>query len=300
VAESLRAEERLAAGDRWRDSGLVFTTALGTPIEPRDLHRRFKAMLKKAELPDSRFHDLRHSAASLPLALGVPMRTIMELLGRSSIMLTANTYSHVLPAMMRDAPTRWIQSSPAPYAADAREPHAFTVRVYSALEHLPARRVCTFAALCCTVPAAGPYIWPHGGPAMQKTTLIFVALLFSVTNAAAQAVVNGGLTGKLISVSVQAPIGATPITTTVYTAPKSGHFVLTEVGSAFSGCGSYLTFDVTNFGPLGSNSPSNPSTTFTPGLALPLGASVECTPHGAPCSLSVPPTDCYVIGVLEK
>jgi integrase len=51
----------------------------------------------------TRLHDLRHSAASLLLAQGVPMRTIMELLGHSSIAMTANVYSHVAPAMLRDA-----------------------------------------------------------------------------------------------------------------------------------------------------------------------------------------------------
>ena len=57
-------EEHLALGPRWQDSGLVFTSHVGTGLEPRNLHR-FKAMLAKAGLPDIRFHDLRHSAASL-------------------------------------------------------------------------------------------------------------------------------------------------------------------------------------------------------------------------------------------
>lgn len=96
-------EERLAAGPRWKDSGLVFTSNLGTGLEPRNLHRAFKAMLAKAGLPDIRFHDLRHSAASMMLAQDVSLRVVMEVLGHSSISLTANTYSHVMPSLVQDA-----------------------------------------------------------------------------------------------------------------------------------------------------------------------------------------------------
>jgi integrase len=108
VLRALRAhrlrqlQERLAAGSRWHDSGLAFTSGIGTPLEPRNLFRSFKALLRRAGLPDVRFHDLRHSAASLLLAQGVPMRAVMELLGHSNIGTTADIYSHVMPAMMRD------------------------------------------------------------------------------------------------------------------------------------------------------------------------------------------------------
>jgi integrase len=97
-------EERLAAGAAWQDTGLIFVSTLGTPLEPKALHRDFKRLLAKAELPSSiRLHDLRHSAASLLLAQGVPLRTIMELLGHSSITLTADTYSHLMAPTMREA-----------------------------------------------------------------------------------------------------------------------------------------------------------------------------------------------------
>jgi integrase len=99
-----QAEGRLAAGSLWEDHGLAFTNRMGRPIEPILIHREYKALLKKAGLPTSlRFHDLRHSAASLLLAQGVHPRAIMELLGHSSITVTMNTYAHVLPAMMREA-----------------------------------------------------------------------------------------------------------------------------------------------------------------------------------------------------
>ncbi len=109
LVASLRAhrvrqlEERLAAGCRWRDGGFVFASSVGTGLEPRNLHRAFKAVLTRAGLPNIRFHDLRHSAASLMLAQGVPLRVVMEVLGHSSISLTANTYSHVMPTLVRDA-----------------------------------------------------------------------------------------------------------------------------------------------------------------------------------------------------
>jgi integrase len=96
-------EERLAAGPRWRDHDLVFPSNVGTPMEPRNLHRDFKRVLTCAALPPVRFHDLRHSAASLMLAQGIPLRSIQEILGRSSISMTANLYAHVGEQLKREA-----------------------------------------------------------------------------------------------------------------------------------------------------------------------------------------------------
>jgi integrase len=102
-----QAQERLLAGVEWKDSDLAFTNPRGGPLEPITLHRDFKRLLRAAELPtQTRFHDLRHTAASLLLAEGVHLRVIMELLGHSSISLTANTYAHVMPAAMRDVADR--------------------------------------------------------------------------------------------------------------------------------------------------------------------------------------------------
>jgi len=109
VVRSLKAhrvrqiQDRLAAGLSWQDTGLVFTSRNGRPLEPILLHRDYKNLLERAALPNMRFHDLRHSAASLLLAQGVHPRAIMELLGHSSITVTMNVYGHVLPAMMREA-----------------------------------------------------------------------------------------------------------------------------------------------------------------------------------------------------
>ena len=77
---------------------------IGTAYEPRNLVRHFKILLKRAELRDeSRFHDLRHTAASLLLAQGVHPRVVMEILGHSRISLTMDTYSHVMPTAMNEA-----------------------------------------------------------------------------------------------------------------------------------------------------------------------------------------------------
>lgn len=96
-------EERLSAGAAWQENGLVFPNSIGAPLDPKALHRDFKRLLSEAALPSIRLHDLRHSAASLLLAQGIPMRTIMELLGHSSITLTADTYSHLRAPAMREA-----------------------------------------------------------------------------------------------------------------------------------------------------------------------------------------------------
>lgn len=99
-------EDRLAAGSYWTDTGLCFTTRIGTPLEPRNVSRSFKALLRRAAIPESRFHDLRHTAASLLLAQGVHPRVVMEILGHSRISLTMDTYSHVMPAALSDAASR--------------------------------------------------------------------------------------------------------------------------------------------------------------------------------------------------
>ena len=75
----------------------------GTPLHNADVNRSFKALLRRANLPDVRFYDLRHSCASLLVAQGVHPRVVMEILGHSTITLTMNTYSHVLPQAQRDA-----------------------------------------------------------------------------------------------------------------------------------------------------------------------------------------------------
>ncbi len=96
-------EVKLQAGTDWQERDLVFCTALGTPLNLNKVLERFKTLLKKAELPDIRFHDLRHSAASILLSMGVHPKIVQELLGHNQISMTMDTYSHVLPTMQGDA-----------------------------------------------------------------------------------------------------------------------------------------------------------------------------------------------------
>lgn len=96
-------QDRLLAGSRWQDWGLVFASTIGTPLNPPNVTHRLQRLLSEAGLPRQRFHDLRHLAASLLLAAGVPARSIMEQLGHSQISLTMNTYAHLSPALMREA-----------------------------------------------------------------------------------------------------------------------------------------------------------------------------------------------------
>ena len=98
--------EKLRAGANWTDSDLVFTSRYGTPLNRHKVTRDFKALLKVAGLPQQRFHDLRHTAASLMLTQNVQPRDLMEILGHSQISLTMNTYSHVMPAAMSAAAER--------------------------------------------------------------------------------------------------------------------------------------------------------------------------------------------------
>jgi integrase len=84
-------------GPGYQASGYVFTGLNGDPMAPDRLTRIFKTLAAEAGLPPVRLHDLRHGAATLALAAGVDMRTVQEMLGHSSIVLTADTYISVLP-----------------------------------------------------------------------------------------------------------------------------------------------------------------------------------------------------------
>lgn len=96
-------EERAAWGEGWNAAGLVFPSEAGTPIEPRNLVRHFKTLLQRADLPNIRFHDLRHECATVLISQGVHPRIVMEIMGHSQISVTMNTYGHVLPETQREA-----------------------------------------------------------------------------------------------------------------------------------------------------------------------------------------------------
>lgn len=100
-------EERLKAGKRWTDTGLVFSTyavygegkgtgkRVGSGLHPRNVLRVLHALTKAAGLPRCRFHDLRHSAASILLASGVQLAEVSKVLGHSELRLTADLYAHL-------------------------------------------------------------------------------------------------------------------------------------------------------------------------------------------------------------
>jgi len=103
LKDHLTRREELSKNPRWRDSGLVFTTNIGTPIEPRNLNRHFMNKMKEAGLPHIRFHDLRHTVASILLEKNIHPKIVSELLGHSSVNLTLNTYSHIINPLNRQA-----------------------------------------------------------------------------------------------------------------------------------------------------------------------------------------------------
>ena len=97
-------EVKLKAGPAWQDHDYVFCTSIGTHLNPtRDILDVLKSLLEKAGLPDIRFHDLRHSSATMLLGMKVHPKIVQEILGHSQIAFTLDIYSHILPTMQEEA-----------------------------------------------------------------------------------------------------------------------------------------------------------------------------------------------------
>ena len=96
-------QQKLFAGDRWKENDLNFPKTIGKPKEHNRLLKDFKKLAAAAGLPPIRFHDLRHTAATLMLQQEVNPKIVQEILGHSDINLTLNTYSHVLPTLQKEA-----------------------------------------------------------------------------------------------------------------------------------------------------------------------------------------------------
>ena len=101
-------ERQLGENDRvgslWSENGLIFASETGEPLNRHNLSQRtFKPLLKRAGLPQIRFHDLRHRCATLLLTRNVNVKIVSEMLGHSTIAITLDTYSHVLPDMRDQA-----------------------------------------------------------------------------------------------------------------------------------------------------------------------------------------------------
>lgn len=94
---------RLKSGKEWQDLDLVFTRALGKPVDPTAVSRRFHAFLESNRLPARRFHDLRHDSASFLMAEGEPLKAIAERLGHSSTALVLKTYGHLSSELQNQA-----------------------------------------------------------------------------------------------------------------------------------------------------------------------------------------------------
>jgi integrase len=88
--------ERVVAGDNWAESGLVFTTTVGTPVDPSNLRREFDRLTRRAGIGHWHPHELRHSAASLLSAAGVPIEQISDVLGHEGPRTTAAVYRHLV------------------------------------------------------------------------------------------------------------------------------------------------------------------------------------------------------------
>jgi integrase len=96
-------QERMAWGEAWQDTGKMFAKEDGAALHPEYISDRFRTLIAEAGLPPVRLHDLRHGAASLLLAAGVPMKVVSEVLGHSMMSLTADTYSSVFAEVAAEA-----------------------------------------------------------------------------------------------------------------------------------------------------------------------------------------------------
>jgi integrase len=99
-------EERLKMGGGYRDDNLVFSTVTGSVLHPDNVTNSFDRHVKAAKVARIRLHDTRHSAATLLLEQGVPLKVVSERLGHSSIAITGDLYQHVSEHMQEDAAAR--------------------------------------------------------------------------------------------------------------------------------------------------------------------------------------------------
>ncbi len=100
-------DERRALGAAYQDAGLVFCSHSGTPLQPRNVVRSFKRLLRRSGLPETiRLYDLRHAHATALLAAGVHPKVASERLGHASVALTLDTYTHSVQGLDADAAAR--------------------------------------------------------------------------------------------------------------------------------------------------------------------------------------------------
>ena len=102
-------EERESFGMEWSESDYVFSHANGKPFYPNTVSKKFSELVKKAGIPRVRLHDLRHTHATLMLKEGVHPKVVSERLGHASVVITLDTYSHVLPGLQEEAALKFEQ-----------------------------------------------------------------------------------------------------------------------------------------------------------------------------------------------
>ena len=102
-----QVERRLKVGEVWENRDLVFPDLTGGYLNPIHVLRMFKKILERAGLPDMPFHDLRHSAATILISMGINPKVIQELLGHSDISITLGLYGHLFPSMQQDVVDKW-------------------------------------------------------------------------------------------------------------------------------------------------------------------------------------------------
>ena len=94
---------RMQRGDNWQDNNLIFATSNGTPFSQSNLMRDFYKVLDQSNLPRIRFHDMRHTAASLMINNGIPIVVVSKILGHSKPSVTLNIYSHCVSELQQEA-----------------------------------------------------------------------------------------------------------------------------------------------------------------------------------------------------
>lgn len=108
------------AGERWQENDLIFPSAVGTPLNPNNLGLDFIRTLEEGGLPRIRFHDLRHTAASLMLIYGIPVRVVSKIFGHAKPSTTMDIYGHLIHDMQDEA-ARVMESLVTPIRGDITE-----------------------------------------------------------------------------------------------------------------------------------------------------------------------------------
>ncbi len=111
-------------GKKWKDNSLIFPSSVGTPTNPSNLVWGFKKLLKMAGLPSIRFHDLRHTAATLMISHGVPVNVVSKILGHSKVSVTLNIYAHSNTDMQEQA-AKIMDDLTTPIAFEVEKPNEF-------------------------------------------------------------------------------------------------------------------------------------------------------------------------------